>query len=186
MNRLFEIQTLSEKRCFKDYGNLKNGGTPVDPITIITGGLAMVSQLFPNIFGGSRQAMTQAYLDNIFPGSGYWTVKLKAYLKEKTRYTVDAKYWYPFENQSGYIADFAYINRAQYAPDCSTFKDCAWGKFLNLLKQESLTGGNQPVGNFPGLPGGIGSIDWQTLLLFGGGAFLLFALMNKKKTRKRK
>lgn len=179
MNRLFEIQTLSEKR------NLKNGET-MDPITIITGGLAVVSQLFPNIFGGGRQPMTQAYLDSIFPGSGYWTVKLKAYLKEHTRYTIDAKYWYPFENQAGYIADFAYIHKSEYAPTCTSFKDCAWGKFLEILKRESVTGGNQPVGQYPGLPGGIGSIDWQTLLLFGGGAFLLFALMNKKKKRTRK
>ena len=65
--RKFHIQTLSD-----------NGGTPMDPVTILTGGFGFLSSIFPNLFD-SRQALTRAKLDSIFPGAGYWTVKLKSY-----------------------------------------------------------------------------------------------------------
>ena len=62
---------------------LQDGETSMDPITIITGGLAVVSQLFPNIFGGGRKRLTDADWLQLFPGSGYWTSLLRSYLKEK-------------------------------------------------------------------------------------------------------
>jgi len=169
MKRLFEIQTLSD------------GGTQVDPVTILTGSMAVLTQIFPGLFT-QRQPVTRDTVDKIFPGNGYWTVLLKNFLLEHTAWTVDMRYWYPFENQAGYIQDFAYSHRMEYAPTCPDFANCAWPKFQEILRKEKLSGGNQPVGQYPG---GLysGGIDFTTLALFGGGLALLFALSKKKKRR---
>lgn len=169
--KFFRIQTLSE-----------NGGS-MDPISIITGGAGLLTQFFPNLFN-TRTPMTRAKLNEVFPGNGYWTVLLKNYLLEHTQWTVDMKFWFPFEDQAGYIQDFAYMHRGTYAPQCPNFANCAWQEFQQILKKERVSGGNQPSGQYPG---GLysGSVDFTTLALVGGGLFVLFAL-SKKKSRAKK
>jgi len=187
MNRLFEIQTLSD--CtprLKNYINLRNGETPMDPITIITGGLAVLTQLFPSLFGQPAIPMTDADWVKMFPGNGYWTSLYRNYIKSKIPNTRDL---WRLERFTGY---FVWDNRQNIAPEvpssCYPYDNphlCpqVMAKFFALLKQEQRSGGNQPIGIFPG---GLGSIDPTTLLLIGGGVLLLVMLNKKKKKRSRK
>lgn len=179
MNRLFEIQTLSDRNYgLRDYARL------ADPVAIITGGIALISQLFPNLFGQPAIPMTEADWIKMFPGNGYWTTLYRNYVKSKIPNTRDL---WRLERFTGY---FVWDNRMNIAPEvpnsCYPFDEphkcpAAMSKFFNLLKQEQLTGGSSPVGQFPG---GIGTLDMNTLLLIGGGVLLLSILLKKKSSKK--
>ncbi len=161
----FKIQTLSD---FTRLG--------IDPATVLTVGAAAMTELFPNLFN-TRTPMTKSKLDQIFPGSGYWTVQLKNYLLEHTQWTVDMRFWYPFENQAGYIKDFAYMHYKTYCPECANFGVEAWPKFQKLLQQEQTPGGS-PGGVFPGYESDVPVMQY---VLFGGIALTLILLSKKKK-----
>ena len=190
MNRLFEIQTLSEKRCFKDYGNLKNGGT-VDPVTIITGGIGLLTQLFPGIFGNSQPLLTDQEWLEIIPGNGYITSSLRTWLKshlgrksDLTRIFSSGK-----PGLEHHTIGFAQSKSMLWCPDGSCQgnpESVLMPKFYAALKKESYTGGNLPIGTVPNFISGFGGLNVSTILLIGGGVFLLYALTNKKKSRSRK
>lgn len=175
MNRLFEIQTLSD-RNYKRLG---------DPMAIITGGLAVISQLFPNLFGAPAIPITEADWVKMFPGNGYWTSLYRNYIRSKIPNTRDL---WRLERFTGY---FVWDNRGTIAPEvpesCYPYDEphrcpAAMSKFFNLLKKESQSSGNYPVGQFPG---GIGTLDASSLLLIAGGVVLLMLLMKNKKGQKR-
>ena len=168
--RSFKIQTLSD--------SYKLG---FDPVTILTAGTAVLSQLFPNLFS-SRTPLTKEKIEAIFPGSGYWTVQLKNYLLEHTQWTVDMKYWYPFGTSAGYIKDFAYLNYKTYCPTCANFGIEGWPAFQKILQQEQTPGGS-PGGLFPGYQS---EVPLSQYLLFGGIALTLVLLgRNKKRSSKK-
>lgn len=173
MKKLFEIQTLSECQTprLKDYVRLS------DPVTIITGGVAVLTQLFPNLFGGGRKRLTSQDWLNMFPGNGYWTTKLRDYLNSKIHYDAD------LGNITEFTRYFVYENRFTLYPGYTPGDfEKAFQEFSNKLRQEAVSGGSQPVGNFPIIGG---TVDWQTLLLYGGGALLLITLLNKKRKSKK-
>lgn len=181
----FKIQTLST--CNRVPTKLG-----FDPTIVITGGLTVAQQLFPNLFGSNRRPITDQDWDSLFPGGGYWSTLLKSYLKSRCHYDVDMKFMYPGNFGSGgswsrgYIAQFVLENRASICPNQP---DSCWSgticqpcmtAFQKILSQEGLTGGTQPAGIFPGMSGGI---DWTTIALIGGGIFLVAALTKKGKRK---
>ena len=173
------------KQFFK-IQTLRDGGTPMDPVTIITGGVALVSSIFPNLFGGGRKALTSSDWNNLLPGSGYWTSLLRSYLSKSIKYDSDIK------NMEKFTGYFVWDNRQTICPEtpssCFPYDNphlCpeCMNKFFNLLKKESVTGGNSPVGQFPG---GVGTLDLTTLLLFGAGIVAVIAVAKKKKRSNKK
>lgn len=163
--RKFEIITL------RDYQRLS------DPVSIITGGVALLTQLFPNIFGGGRKELTEADWNTLIPGSGYWTVKLRNYLKSRIKYDVDFT-----NNVQPFTIQFVADNKQGICPTFNTDNHnwtACYQKFLQMLKEEQQTGGQSPVGQTPGISAGI---DWNTILpiaLIGVVAVAVFKRGNK-------
>ena len=132
----FSIATLS---------GLENnlGALAQDPITIITAGSAFLQTLFPNLFGSNRTRLTMSDWQKILPGSGYWTVKLRAYFNEHIHYDTN------LDNMAEFTKYFVHNNQqeicgipnypAPYDPSCLD-------KFYSLLQNESVSGGT-------GIPG---------------------------------
>lgn len=171
-NRLFEIVTLQDRNTLND------------PVTIITSGAAVLSQLFPNIFGGSRKRLTESDWIQLIPGSGYWSTKLRNYLALHIHYDVDVK---DIQKWSG---AFVWDNRRLICPD---IPDSCWQynqpdsclecmrAFYALLNEETRTGGLSPVGQ---TPGGFGqTVNWSIVAPVALG-FVALALIAKNKKRK--
>ena len=185
MNRLFEIQTLSDcgnPHVYNRLGQSGPPGQPVDPFAVITGGIGVLSNLFPNIFGGARKKLTSADWLQLIPGSGHWTTKLRNYLAIRIHYDVDA-----VANIQPFTVTFVWNNGAQI---CGHAKG-TWGaagpdteqkcmqRFFDILREEQRTGGTSPIGQ---TPGGFGStINYESLILLGGGLLLAMAVFKKKK-----
>lgn len=168
MKRLFDIVTLSSS-----HRRL------ADPITIITGGLGVLTQLFPNIFGGGRKRLTDADWLELLPGSGYWTTALRNYLKATIHYDNN------LENMQQFTKNFVYERPGEICGvtgwNGSDFMQC-YSKFLKILQTEKNTGGNSPVGI---TPGGYGqTIDYSTLMPLAIGAVALILVMKSKKRKK--
>ena len=170
--RLFEIQTLS------DHQRL------ADPVTVITGGVAVLTALFPSIFGGARKKLTTSDWLMLIPGSGHWSTKLRNYLSTRIHYDVDVH-----ANIQPFTVTFVWINGAQIcghpkgtwtAAGPNTEQICLQ-KFYDILAEEQMTGGVSPVGQ---TPGGYGAtINYESLLLMGGGILLIMAIAKKKKRK---
>jgi hypothetical protein len=176
-NRLFDIVTLSSR------------GRLGDPVTILTGGLAVLSQIFPNIFGGGRKRLTDSDWLQMLPGAGYWTQKLRNYLKARIHYDVDYT-----TNVEPFTLQFVSENHNQICPRTYTFQTppgsnpggngtASWlpcyQQLLSKLQQETYTGGTSPVGV---TPGGYGlTADYSTLMPLAIGAIALVFLMKSKK-----
>lgn len=169
-NGQFEIVTLSDRQ----FGKLG------DPVTVITAGISLLTSLFPNIFGGNRKRLTDADYVSLLPGSGYWTTRLRDYLKSRIQYDVD---W--VTNVEPFSAQFAYYRRDENQGFCDECSNPEAVKALyNLIREESNTGGNSPVGQ---VPGGYGStLDYSTLIPIVIGGLALVLIMKKKKTTRRK
>lgn len=182
-DKLFEIVTLQENNRLND------------PVAIITGGAAVLSQIFPNIFGGSRKRLTDADWFQLIPGSGYWSTKFRNYLKGIIKYDTDFT-----STIQHFTTVFVADNNAQVCPETYTFQNppgthpggtggsTGWepctAKFLQLLKLEQSTGGNLPIGQTPGGFGG--TVDWSAILpLAIGGIILVAAMKSKRKTRRK-
>jgi len=156
---------------------LQDGETPMDPITIITGGVALVSSIFPNLFGGGRKKLTSSDWLQLLPGSGYWTSALRSHLSKTIHYDSDLK------NMEEFTKYFVDENKTQICggTPCS-FTD-AFQKFAQILKQEKMTGGSSPVGSYPGGIGGA-SINYNEIIVYGGIALLAITLLSKSKKKK--
>lgn len=175
MNKTFRIATLSSNTRLRE------------PVAIITAGIGLLQNLFPN-FLSSPEPLTDSELSSLFPGSGFWTTQIKNYLKTKTRWKKDMAYWFPGtyggQYSRGYIAQFVLENRAAICPgvidSCWTGTVCevCMEKFNKLLQAEQYGAGTQ----YPGVQAGF---DMQKLLIYGGGALLVFALLNKTKKSKK-
>jgi len=174
-NQNFRIATLSSNARLSE------------PVAIITAGVGLIQSLFPN-FLSSPEPLSDSELSNLFPGGGYWTTQIKNYLKARTKWKKDMAYWFPHTGgggaySRGYIAQFVLENRNAICPgvldSCWTGTVCetCMQKFADLLKTEQLGGGS----TYPGVMAGF---DMTKILLYGGGALLLFTLLNKKKSRK--
>jgi hypothetical protein len=176
--RLFDILTLSA-----NHKRLN------DPITILTGGVAVLSQLFPNIFGGARKRLTESDWLQLIPGAGYWSTKLRNYLKTRIQYDTDFT-----ANIQPFTLDFVSQNHSLICPRTYTFQNPpgnnpggggsqgwlpCYQSLLVLLQKENQTGGQSPVGITPGGYGG--TIDYSTILPLAVGAFALVLLMKSKK-----
>lgn len=169
MNRLFEIQTLSDcnDKRFPNLSGLSQGG--VDPISIILGGLPIINQIFPNLFP-NRRRLTQSDWLKFFPSSGKWTTELRQHLSNTINYDTD------LENIPTFTRYFVKDNFKQWCPQCNDWQE-GFASFSEILKEEARTGGSGGGGSYP-----YGStINWQEILLYGGGAVLLLTLLNKKK-----
>ena len=176
--RLFDILTLSS-----NYRRLK------DPLTILTSGVAVLTQIFPNIFGGGRKRLTDDMWLELLPGAGYWTNELRSYLKKHIHYDVDFQ-----KNVKPFTLNFVAENNAQICPGTYTFQNppgnnpggggaAGWlpcyERLLQILQQEKYTGGTSPVGI---TPGGYGlTANYQTLVPIAIGAAALILLMKSKK-----
>lgn len=170
--RKFTIQTLQDG---------EPGGGGMDPISIITGGVALLSSVFPNLFGGGRKRLTSQDWLQLFPGGGYWTTNLRNSLANSIHYDSDLK---NIEKYTGY---FVWENRSTICPEvpssCFPYDnphlcpDCM-NKFFTLINKEKTTGGQSPVGSYPG---GWGSINYEQVIVYGGIAVLAIALLTKKK-----
>lgn len=153
-----------------------------DPISDILGGsLGILSTIFPNIFGGTRKALTSDYWLQILPGAGYWTTQLRNYLSSRIHYDVDY-----IKNALPFTKDFVYLNpqicgRSGWQPGMDTEFMTCYSKLLQMLADERNTGGTSPIGITPGGYGG--GIDYQTLVPLGIGAFILVLLMKSKKKK---
>lgn len=159
MSRFFEIQTLSDR----NYPRL------ADPVTIITGGIALFTSLFPNFFGSERATM--ADFNKLFPSNGYWTVKFKNFLLSKLKYQKDIT-----RDLLMYTVEFVQINSREIC-NSSYSSDCL-NQFYNILRKEESTGGSSPVGNVFG-----SGINYETLMYIGLGV-LAVALLTKSKKKK--
>jgi hypothetical protein len=159
MNRLFEIQTLSDR----NYRRL------ADPITVIAGIATILPTLFPNLTGSERLSM--AHLNQLFPGNGFYTMQYKNWLLQRIKYLKDVE-----RDLHMYTGQFIENNQGVF---CTGGTGTCWQGFYKVLKQEAVTGGQSPVGNIYGA-----GFDFQTLAIVGGGVLLLM-LLTKKKTRKR-
>lgn len=181
MNRnYFHIATLQSR-----HRSLK------DPVTILTGGVALLSQLFPNIFGGARKRLTENDWTLLIPGAGYWSTRLRNYLKARIQYDTDFT-----ANVQPYTLQFVSENHQQICPRTYTFQNPpgsnpggggsqgwlpCYEKLLSILQTESNTGGNSPIGITPGGFGG--SLDYSTLMPLAIGAIALVVLMKSKKKK---
>ena len=161
MNRLFDIVTLSDRSRL------------ADPITILTGSIAVLSQLFPNIFGGNRRRLTESDWIQLLPGAGYWTTSLRNYLKARIHYDTDYQ-----TNILQYSKNFVYENASELCG--GTYSENCYSNFLQKLKTETATGGNAPIGI---TPGGYGQTLNPSLLipLAVGAVVLVLAMKAKKK-----
>lgn len=180
-NRLFNIVSLSS--------NQRRLG---DPVTILTGGVAVLTQLFPNIFGGARKRLSDSDWLTLIPGAGYWSTKLRNYLKTRIHYDTDFT-----ANVQPFTLQFVSENHALICPRTYTFQNPpgsnpggggsqgwlpCYQKLLSLLQQETATGGNAPIGITPGGFGG--SLDYSTLVPLAIGAAILVILMKTPKKKK--
>lgn len=160
----FRIQTLSSlERCNTSLSSRSRLG--FDPVSIITGGGALLNELFPNLFGSER--LTMQHLNALFPSNGFYTNAYKNFLLQRIRYVKDVQ-----RDLHMYTGQFI-ESRPEICAGGSG--NTCWQNFYKILEQESITGGTQPVGNVLGI-----GIDWQTILLIGGGVLLLVALSRKK------
>lgn len=173
----FKITTLSANNRLGDI------------IGIITGGTALLSELFPSIFGGGRKLLTPADWLSLIPGSGYWTVQFREYLKSRIKYDVDFTTW-----ARSFTMDFIWNRKNQICPEVP---ESCWNytaandpnggfqciqclqAFNSILQQEKITGGSSPVGNIPGYS--TGGLNWSILLPAG---LVLFAIVAAKKNKK--
>lgn len=155
----FEIVTLSDRN--RSLG---------DPVTIITGGIALIQSLFPNIFGSGRHRLTDQDWNQLITGNGYWTSALRSYLKQKIHYDADLK------NIELFSKYFAYENKI--ALGLVNYSGAEFmQKFYEIINKEKM--GINTGGTVPGFITSATGIDTTTLLLIGGAVVLLFAL-NKK------
>lgn len=174
-----------------------------DPIAILTAGYGLLQSIFPGIFGGTRKRLTEADWLQLFPGNGYWTTQLRNFLKARIHYDVDMKFAYPFFSEQlgrqdqGHISFFVLRHKDQICPgkvtpQCDSMAQLqgipcqpCMTEFANILKQEQFSGGNQPVGQYPGglAPGG--TMDWYSIIpIVAVGAVMLIALKGKRRGRK--
>lgn len=178
---LFDIVSLADKANARNFPKLKthylrHGNEMVkrkrrlgDPIAIITGGAAIISQLFPNFLGSAERTTINDFVQ-MFPGSGVWTTRFREYLAANIKYKKDIQ-----RDLYLYTHNFVKANHSQLYPETSIDN---WGvgqqKFYNILRQEAQGGGNQV---YPGAP-----TDWSAILpyvLIGG--VVLLAINKKKK-----
>lgn len=178
--RLFDIVTLSSRQS-----------RLADPITILTGGVAVLSQLFPNIFGGARKRLTDSDWLTLIPGAGYWSTKLRNYLKTRIHYDVDFA-----NNVQPFTIHFVSLNHELICPRTYTFQNppgsnpggtnenwsVCYSRLLSLLQQEAYTGGNSPIGITPGGYGG--TLNYSSFVPLAIGAAVLVILMKTPKKRK--
>lgn len=150
-----------------------------DPTTILTAGVSLLSSLFPNIFGGNRKELTESDWVTMLPGSGYWTVKLRNYLKSRIKYDVDyANNVQPFTIQ--FVAD----NKANICPTYDTSNhnwQACYRKFLQMLQTEAQTAGTEPIGQTPGLNTGFNLESILPYALIGAFAYILVKKNRGKK-----
>lgn len=162
--RDFEILTLSDHNLGK-YRGLR------DPVSIITGGVALLQGIFPSLFGGGRRKLTSADWIMMFPGSGAWTVRLRNRLSETIHYDSDLQNIEPFTR---YFVD---DNKLAICGPGVSFNEC-YSIFLGIIEQEKFTGGKFPIGVVPGLTRGL---DYASILPFAIGGIILVFLLRKKK-----
>lgn len=89
MKRNFDIVTLSECAGCSKQINLREENSGMSPVEIILGGYSIVQTIL-GWFGG-RHKMTSEDWYKLFPGSGYWTVRLRDYLAAHIGYLEDLK-----------------------------------------------------------------------------------------------
>ena len=175
--KTFRIVTLSD--CLEcEHKNLSgvvppepSQGGGMDPATIIMGGLAILQQFAPNLFGGGRRKLTPADWEQLFPGNGSWTVRLRNRLAATIQYDSD------LGNIELFTRYFVVDNQAGICGAGVDFSTC-YTKFLEILQEEKFTGGKSPVGRVPGYGG---TIDYASLLPYAIGGVVLIYLMKKKK-----
>ena len=168
-NGLFDIATLSDcVGCGEVYDHAEYNNLS-DPIAIITGGVAILQSIFPNLFGGGRRELTSADWLMMFPGNGFWTVKLRNYLATRIHYDAD------LENIQPFTGVFVSENRAALQGSNQTER---MQYFLSVIAQEKVSGGALPVGQIPGLPG---TFNYQAMLPFLIGGIVLIMVLKKKK-----
>lgn len=179
--RKFNIVTLSANQRL------------ADPVSVITGGVALLTSLFPNIFGGGRKRLSNEDWLTLIPGAGYWTTQLREYLKTRIHYDVDFT-----TNVQPFTVQFVADNNAVICPKTYTFQNppgnnpggggtSGWTPcltaFYSILNKEKSTGGNSPVGI---TPGGYGlTTDWSSLIPLAIGGLVLVALMKSPKRGKK-
>lgn len=203
MQNLFDIITLSDrtridtkqapilKTHYLRHGNklVKRkyalGDSLNDPVSVILGGTAVISQLLPNLFGAERA--TAADFEKLFPGSGFWTVKFRNYLQSAIKYKKDIS-----RDILMYTTQFVIDNNNSICPGTYTFQQQpgsnpggSWNpcieKFYTILRQEAATGGAAPIGSIaPGLSG----INWSEILPYAIGGIGLIILLQGRKKRK--
>ena len=182
----FDIVTLSDcNGCRKkrlgafvppDY---QTGGSSVDPITIITGGFAIIQGIL-GLFGGSRR-LTQADWQKLFPANGYWTSRLRNYLSNTIHWDTDLKNISQFtlnfvHENLGALSGGKYVNLQQGLP-ASEF-NAVVNQFYKYLQDEAQ--GIQT----PGGVGFAGMGDLFPIVLVGG--LVWFLVSDSKKGRRRK
>ena len=174
--RKFRILTLSDNLNLRDNN--------VDPISILTAGTAFLQSAFPNLFGANRRALTANDWNSLFPGDGYWNMKLKNALASIVKYDTDLKYLYDLDGRgNGLISNFVFDNRKQI---CPSVPDSCWtpnntsscqtcmNTFAGLLSDEQSGGGSI----YPGVPQ-----NFSKYIPYAIGAVVLIAILknNKKK-----
>lgn len=177
-NRTFKIATLSD------------GYRLADPVTIITASIPLLTSLFPNLFGGSRVALTESDWLRLIPGNGYITTALRNFLKARIRYNEDLQKIDPGSGKSNLESFTIYFAQNQsmlWCPDGScqgNVESILMPKFYAVLRKESSTAGLQPIGQVPGFISGFDGLNLQTVLLIGAGIFLIATMSKKSKAKK--
>ena len=168
--RLFDIATLSD--CIGCDENYNSSYTSLsEPIAILTGGIAILQSIFPNLFGGGRRPLTSADWIMMFPGNGNWTVRLRMYLSEHIHYDAD------LPNIAEFSRYFVDENKTAICGINVAFNDC-YQQFLQIIEQEKFSGGTLPIGSIPGMPG---TFNYAALMPWLIGGLALAFIMKKKK-----
>jgi hypothetical protein len=166
--RPFKIQTLSDR----SYSRLG------DPVTVITGSVALLSQFFPNIFGGTRRRLTDQDWLQLIPGNGLWTTRLRNYLKGIIKYDTDVTKIVAGTGETNlqlFSRYFIYENKQALGLGSYPNNKTIEPPFFEIIRKEQMGGGVIPP--FP--PSGIPT----TWLLIGAG--VLVVILSKRKRKRR-
>lgn len=169
-SRHFTIRTLS------DYTNLGQ-------LEFISAALGLLGMIFPD-WGLFRRRLTMSDLNQIFPGSGYWTVKYKNYLLAHISY-LDDKFE---ENVRHQTDNFVWSTfRPVYCMDvpvsCWTLVGQDWTHCDVCYSRLNQTLADEATGKSTTGAAGFNLSSLTPILLVGAGVYLVSTLSKKKSRR---
>lgn len=183
-NRNYDIVTLRD--CI---------GCDDQPAPHLSGVFDDVWSFGKGLFGDDRRELTISDWNQLFPGNGYWSNRLKQYLAGKIKYDTDMKFVYDHGKGTGDFDNFASENKCQLFsnyPSCIPPEGIRAG-LQRVLQQELIAPGQvapTPLPISPNLiPGQTGFTAPTTLtgaLPLIAGVVVVGMLLSKQKPQRRR